>query len=114
MESASIHSSGARRTARSLTSSHFANVVFPEPGKPQTMINLPAPESFTGSICSSEDDFKYVIISRRPDTISGRANGIGGTMRTALSALRCMWLLGALYDNHALVSPGYCYLISGE
>jgi hypothetical protein len=44
---------------------------------------------------------KTESVSGRTTHITGRANGIGGTMRTALRALRCMWLLGALYDNHA-------------
>src|SRR6266699_791006 len=39
-ESASIHSSAQKRTARSLLSSSLAWVVLPEPDNPQTMINL--------------------------------------------------------------------------
>src|SRR5689334_10331530 len=42
MESAAIHSSGQKRTASSLRCSSLATVVLPEPGKPHTMINLPA------------------------------------------------------------------------
>jgi hypothetical protein len=41
MDNASSHSSGEKRIARSLLSSAWASVVFPEPGKPHTRINLP-------------------------------------------------------------------------
>src|SRR5271170_1112148 len=40
MARAVIHSSGARRTARNCSSSSFACVVLPDPGRPQTIINL--------------------------------------------------------------------------
>src|SRR6267154_2665295 len=44
-ERASIHSSGQKRTARSLLSRALASVVLPEPGNPHTTINLaPVPD----------------------------------------------------------------------
>src|SRR5579859_449937 len=39
-ERESIHSSGEKRIAGSLLTSRLARVVLPEPGRPQTMINL--------------------------------------------------------------------------
>src|SRR5205823_3501041 len=60
-ETASIHSSGQKRTAPSLLSRALANVVLPEPGNPHTTINL-APV-LDLSIRSPQGDYLALLTS---------------------------------------------------
>src|SRR5579864_1055940 len=61
MHSASIHSSGAKRTAQYLSSSALASVVLPEPGNPQRTISLGRLTDSTNDVCSYSS-FALIVI----------------------------------------------------